>query len=346
MTMRTKGQHSATAEARRRKPRLLSWLSFVVMVGLVGIVGLAFPGTVFAGEADRTPMITVHVDTSEAQSGTVAGTRAAVRERSELGTNHGSEVPFELSNGFLIMVEGRIGGLTNLKFILDTGVTKTVVNRKLAKMLHLRLQRDSHRVFNFGQTADLEWAMFPAIEFGSVKVANVPLLVGELSRYSEFAQGVDALIGLDLLHLSNLVIDYDSRKVLFSSAVDAAPSATMAAVSPCLIVSFQVQKQPLHLIVDTGLRDILLFEDRLRKRVTPLTLKDLAEGISMGEHLRGRRATLPGARLGASETDLRVMLVKGPQDNVLSGIDGYLGIAMLQARRVTFDFAAPALGWQ
>ena len=42
-------------------------------------------------------------------------------------TNTGSSVPFELRNGFLIMVEGHIGSLGPLKFIVDTGSSVTIV---------------------------------------------------------------------------------------------------------------------------------------------------------------------------------------------------------------------------
>jgi hypothetical protein len=45
-------------------------------------------------------------------------------------------LPFKLSDGLLIVVEGRIGTLGKLKFILDTGATRSVVDRKVADKLH------------------------------------------------------------------------------------------------------------------------------------------------------------------------------------------------------------------
>lgn len=270
---------------------------------------------------------------------------AGHQESAEVASGLGREIPFELSNGFLITVKGRIGTLEDLRFILDTGVTKTIVNRKVAKTLKLLVQHDLRRVLNFDQEVDMRWAVFPAIEFGSVKVTNVPLLVGEISHYSEFAQEADALIGLDLLRLSNLVIDFDARRVLFSPLVNAAPATALANVTPCLIVTIPAQNQSLHLILDTGLRDPLLFEEKIRNRVTPLNLKNMVDG-SMGDRLRGRAATLRGVRLGASEIDMRVLLVKGPPGNVLPGVDGYLGIVSLKARRIEFNFEASTIRWR
>ena len=44
-------------------------------------------------------------------------------------------IPFQLEGGFLIEVEGRIGQLEGLKFILDTGATHSVIDRRIADRL-------------------------------------------------------------------------------------------------------------------------------------------------------------------------------------------------------------------
>jgi hypothetical protein len=37
------------------------------------------------------------------------------------------------------------------------------------------------------------------------------VLVGDLARYSEFARKADAIIGMDLLKLRDVTIDFDAR---------------------------------------------------------------------------------------------------------------------------------------
>ena len=261
----------------------------------------------------------------------------------ELGRSRA--VPFELRDGFLIVVEGRIGERDHLKFILDTGVTKTVVDRKLAKSLDLPLHPYAYQVSNFDKIADLQWALFPAIEFGTVEARNAALLVGDLSRYSEFTQGIDALIGVDLLASSSFTIDYETMTVVFASASRVIASS-LVTVSPCLIATLHVQNQEVHLIVDSGLSEVLLFEDKLRRRKTPLALKDQARPIRMGQQLRGRRATLSGVLFGTREIDMPVVVVDGPSARALPGVDGYLGVAMLKAHRISFNFTIPAMAWQ
>jgi hypothetical protein len=39
------------------------------------------------------------------------------------------------------------------------------------------------------------------------------------------------------------------------------------------------------------------------------------------------------------------ILIDGPDDKTLPGVDGYLGPATLQAKRIEFDFDAKVLRW-
>jgi hypothetical protein len=101
------------------------------------------------------------------------------------------EMPFQLVNGYLIVVEGRIGDLTGLKFILDTGVTTSVLDIKIAAKLKLS-GRPNH-VVKFGKTVPVELSTIPEVRFGPVQVRNVEMFIGNLEAFSDFARGVDAL---------------------------------------------------------------------------------------------------------------------------------------------------------
>jgi len=41
-----------------------------------------------------------------------------------------------------------------------------------------------------------------------------------------------------------------------------------------------------------------------------------------------------------------VVVVDGPSARALPGVDGYLGVAMLKAHRISFNFTIPAMAWQ
>jgi predicted aspartyl protease len=253
------------------------------------------------------------------------------------------ELPFRLSHGYLIMVDGQIGSQTNLRFTLDTGATMSIVDVKIADKL--RLPHRPMESFNFDRKLAWEQATIPEIQFGTVKASNTLVLVGHLADYSEFAQNMDAIIGLDLLRLSNFSVDYAAKKIIFDSPRQGGKVAHDDVLANGLIFEAQVQGHPIRLIVDTGFPGILLFEERLRTTVPKLRLIGDVSKVIMGERLHAKKATLPGVVIGPSHMDVSVFLTKDPVPGLLPGINGVLGIAALKARRVNFDFTAGTLSW-
>ena len=255
-----------------------------------------------------------------------------------------SELPFRLSSGYLIEVEGRIGSQTNLKFILDTGATISIVDERIAEKL--KLKRQPADSFNFDRKLKWESATFPEVQFGPTHAANVVMLVGHLASYSEFAKNADAVIGMDLLKLSNVTIDFGAGKLIFHPAAQKSKLGAEDPMAECLMVELQVQGRSIHLIVDTGLADILLFEERLRKHVPGLRTAGSIKNVTMGGRVQAKQATLPDVLFGKTNRDVSVLFVPAPAANILPGIDGIVGIAALKARRVHFDFPGKTLSWE
>jgi len=91
-----------------------------------------------------------------------------------------------------------------------------------------------------------------------------------------------------------------------------------------------VQGQTVHLLVDTGLKGILLYEDRLRKKVPDLRLEGKPRSARVG-WMQARAATLPGVKWRNTENTVDVLLTEGPPNDILPGADGYLGTSSLKA---------------
>jgi hypothetical protein len=253
----------------------------------------------------------------------------------------GYEVPFELRGGFLVVFEGRIAQFHGLKFVLDTGTSHSVVDRKVARRLSLR--RRAGHVFSFDKYIPVEWADFPVVQFGSIEVHDISLIVADLGSSWGFPGHADAVIGLDLLCQSKgFLIDYNARRLLFRAPTTSRVALTQ--VPLFLTVKVLVQGQPARLLVDTGMDGILLYEDRLRKRFPNLRLEDQKDGIRFG-NLRVKQARLPGVVLSGAELEPTVSMMKGPSESLLSGVDGYVGTGALNARRVEFDFETNSLAW-
>jgi len=253
-------------------------------------------------------------------------------------------IPFHLAGGFLIQIEGEIGHLAGLKFILDTGATHSVIDQKVAN--RFSAERRPKKVFNFDGFVSVDWMEFPYVHFGPIEVHNFSMMVTELSKSSELIPDADAIIGLDLLNLaSKLGIFYDSKIVVLKPRDANAQGASREERPECFTVQVMLQGHPIRLLFDTGMEGVLLYEDRIRKHVPEIKFTDVRKDAHQGR-LRGKTARLSGLRLAGSESDVEVFLVKGPREDVLPDIDGYLGTAPLKANIIELDFAGKTLRWQ
>lgn len=256
----------------------------------------------------------------------------------------GRELPFRLSNGYLILVDGQIGTHTRLKFILDTGASMSIVSSKIADALNLK--RQPAVSFNFDRKLAWEQATVPEVRFGAIEATGIVMLVGDLAKYSEFARNMDAIIGLDLLKFVNFSVDYGVKKIIIHSFNQGSSVTRNEGLSNCLVLEIQVQGHPIRLIVDTGFPDILLFEERLRSKVPDLAITADVFNVTLGNRLHGKRTTLHGVRIGQRSKDFSVLLTKAPAPDMLPGIDGVVGVGPLSARRVNFDFFKGTLSWE
>jgi predicted aspartyl protease len=248
---------------------------------------------------------------------------------------------FELRESFLIVVDGRIGPLEHLKFILDTGASHTVVSRKIADQL--ALLREAGSVVNFQKKVPVEWARFPEVQVGPIVAADARMMVADLNQYSEFAKDIDAVVGLDLLsRCQRLQIDYEAKRIVFEARNGTSQAPPFEAKG--IFVTLMLQDQPVQLLVDTGFQEIALFEERLRPRMRGVEVQQLGHA-RMGS-LVGDAVRLPGLRLGSFASNSRVLLVRGVTEAVPSGLDGYIGPRALGAKKIELDFASMMLRWQ
>jgi predicted aspartyl protease len=261
-----------------------------------------------------------------------------------------SAAPFNLRAGFLIVVDGRIGTLQHLKFIVDTGASRTIVSQEIAS--RLGLAREPGTVIHFQNKLPVEWARFPEVQVGPIVAKNVPMMVGDLPRYSEFAHDIDAIIGLDLLgRCKSLQIDYVAGRVAFKTC--AAPPDPALPASRGIFVTLMLEDQPIHLLLDTGFAGIAVFEKRLRAGLQELNVRDQTQPqyrpkdtvVKIGS-LIGEEVRLPGLRIGPDSTTSPVLLIHGDLYAVPPGLDGYIGPRALQAKRLDLDFARGRLRWQ
>ena len=257
-----------------------------------------------------------------------------------------SSITFDLVSGFEVVVQAQIGEQDGLRFILDTGSSYSVIDRRVADRMGLHRRPGdvfNRNLFNFDRNLAVEWADASELRIGPIHVAAIPMIVISLAGISEFTGKADGIIGMDVLSRARKIsIDYGRRRIFFEldEGRGSQPSAVKAFVVPVVI-----QGISMHLLVDTGFQYVLLYKDRLRSALPQLRTEGEPRDGVIG-HLQVTQVSLPGVQIFGPKAVTPVLLLDGPGKIDTGDLDGYLGPASLHARRLELDFAGNTLRWQ
>jgi hypothetical protein len=258
------------------------------------------------------------------------------------GSEPPADVPFELVQQHLIVAKGSIGGLHGLNLLIDTGTIPSVVDQHIAK--RLRVQAVPSDFLAFGQTARVSIASLTGLRIGVFQPGVVPAAIGDLSYVK--GVGIDAIVGLDVLARASFRIDYKARTLSFAPSDPESFSAPLQIVWPFVTVRLNVAGHPMHLLVDTGSRDLVVFKSRMPAPLLPVPWKgDKVIQYASGP-ARLLRYELRQVTLGNQHWDnLPGFVLDRSTDGYPAGIDGVLGVCALGGTRVRFDFDHGEFGW-
>jgi predicted aspartyl protease len=248
---------------------------------------------------------------------------------------------FRLRDGFAVIVQGSIGQLDGLNLLVDTGSVPSMVDDRLARKLCLEIRDEETVVFD--RKAGVVSAILPNVRVGPIFTGRVLASVGDLSYLGD--PTIDAIIGLDVLIRSSFSIDYGHRVLTFGPIAPDDSSLQLDLIPPVLTVKVSFEGHPFRLLVDTGSRHVVLFEQRLRGRLPSLRVR----GDKLLYHLVGtsrlQRVVLPRLEAGSRTiTGLEGLLSNSDVDFYPSAIDGILGVRSIASRRVDFDFERNRVG--
>lgn len=253
-----------------------------------------------------------------------------------------SEIPFHLRQGYLIMVEGRLGNLEHQKLLIDTGTSPSIVDKNVAAKLSLQGTPRSLALFN--KVLSAETGILPEVELGPLRRSNIPVMVEDFSKIqSDVGAHVDAVIGLDVLGATSFTIDYQKNQILFHASPQR-HSASFRAGPQFITLSLKTGGKELHLLLDTGTPRLVLFRDALRNLDY-----DWSDRTGTGDNMSGtvsfRTVILQDAHLGREDMGPQAAAVVASQTNVRSNYDGLIGVRLLHPKRLSFDFDRQILGW-
>ena len=127
-----------------------------------------------------------------------------------------SELPIQLCRDYLVVVEGSIGTLEKLTFIIDTGTFPSIIDQRIATALGLS-EREGKAVL-VGQSVQAKLATLPFVAVGPARVESVPVLVQDLSSLEKtLGRRIDAIVGLDVLGRNSFSINYRTKRLRFGS---------------------------------------------------------------------------------------------------------------------------------
>ena len=262
----------------------------------------------------------------------------------EVSTGH-YEIPFQTYRDYLIVVQGSLGDTRQLNFIIDTGTNPSVVDSRIAQKLHMAGVGAKLGVHN--QVVEVQKAVVSSLQIGALRATFLPVLIRNLAFLQEgLGIRIDAVIGLDVLSLSNFSINYTTKRIVFGAASVSGSSVPFQSAPPWLTVRMEVDGVAINLLLDTAASGILLFQSRIRDRLPQLISLGERTSSNMGGEIRLQRVLLATTNFGETDFGQQNAFVVEDQEDESREFDGLLGPPALGLKQISFDFQRRTFSWR
>ena len=270
----------------------------------------------------------------------------AVRQNTQerLLVDKSDTLPFTLIDGYLIVVEGRIGAHRHLRLVLDTGSTHSVLRSDFPGVQ--TSVRRPVRIINLEKVVKQELAEVQDFELGPLCISRLPIMLHDLNYLRKPLPGLDGVIGLDVLRTRSFSIDFRRRRIAFGASPTLRNSANMENKDVYLAVGVGILNRPVRLVLDTGIRAILLYRDRMGSRLPALRVEEHIQGASLSGAASLQLVDLPRMQLSGTYLNPRAVLLQHSPAGLLPQLDGYLSLKALGAQRFNFDFEKSIFSWE
>jgi predicted aspartyl protease len=274
-----------------------------------------------------------------------AGFSQAVSDSSAYQPKPYRDIPFQMYRGYLIVVQGSLGASQNLNFVIDTGTDPSVIDSSVAQNLHLLEVAGTLAVHD--QNVDVKQGVLPMLQVGGLRTGPLPVLIRDLAfLHKGLGIRIDAVIGLHVLSLSDFMVDYVTRRIVFGSVQLSSSAAASQSTPPWLTVRMELDGIPARLLVDTGASSIFLFQSCIFDRLPQLTKLGEAMSSNMGGEFRLKRVLLARTNLGRTDFGHQSAFLVAGQKDKSCDFDGLLGTSALGFKQVAFDFRRRTFSWK
>jgi hypothetical protein len=259
-------------------------------------------------------------------------------------SNNSIELPIQLYLNYVVVVEGSIGTLEKLIFIIDTGAYPSMVDQRIATALGLSVTDGKVGLVN--QNVQTKLAALPVVAVGPARVENVPVLVQDLSSLEKaLGKRIDAVVGLDVLGKTSFSINYRTKRLRFGPVERTRSTVSFETGLPFVTVQVRLHDQPVRLLVDTGASALMLFQSRLKNPIS-LPTGRLAKATNVGGDFQRQAVMIPDTRLGKEELGPQTGFVVADQRDNGRDFDGVLSVRGLHLEEIGFDFENHEISWK
>ena len=252
------------------------------------------------------------------------------------------EIPIKLYQGYLIVVEGRLGNLEHQHLLLDTGTNPSMIDTKISAKLGLQSTTRGLALLN--KNVASKSVTLPDLQFGPLHRQNLEVMVADFSGIGgRVGTRIDAVIGLDVLGATSFTVDYTQRRIFFRASMEP-HTAPFTAGQQFIMVNLKSGGRQLHLLFDTGTPQLVLFESRL-SGIDYAWSAVTGRGQNVSGNYPYGTIVLQQARIGTQEVGPQRAAVVASRKEIESDLDGLIGVACLHPKRLSFDFERHILGW-
>ena len=252
------------------------------------------------------------------------------------GYTKSPELRFDLYRDYLIVVRGAAGPLKGLNFLLDTGASPTVLDRRLARSLHLDERPGLLAGVNGTVTAGQ--AIVSSLQLGPMRRDNLPVVVEDLSFfYKALPVHIDGVIGLDVIGQSPFEIDYGAREIRFGPTPSLKNALPLRMERGLPLVDVQLDQSSAKLVLDTGASSLILFAPRTPGAGSPVRISAVLQSSNTMGEFAGKTVWLHSLMLGQAEfrREPAVLVHSRPETN--DDFDGLVSPALLGITKIAID---------
>jgi hypothetical protein len=252
-------------------------------------------------------------------------------------------LPFKTYHGYVLVVDGSIGGIPHQKLLIDTAAYPSVIDQDLAHKLHLSSRNDELRVV--GKNLRSEAAVVPVVQLGPIDARDISVQVQDLHAIEKkLGTHIDALIGLDVLGQSSFRIDYEQQQIVFGPVGVLQASAPLKQVDRMTYVETQLNGQVAHLLLGSAASNITVFGSVASKMRAGET-KQL-ESTNLSGTVALRLVHVDRLAVGSVDLGPREIQVSDSENLKTLPVDGLLSTGAIGFGQVAFDFERQLFSWE